>query len=79
MGKPVLFGPHMHHFEDIKETFLSENAAICVRDKNEFFETALRLLEDPAMARSVGESARRVVEANRGATERYFQALERYL
>ncbi|GAB4343700.1 MAG: 3-deoxy-D-manno-octulosonic acid transferase [Candidatus Abyssubacteria bacterium] len=79
MGKPVLFGPHMHHFEDIKDMFLSEHAAICVENEKELADAVLRLLEQPETALRLGEAARKVVEANRGATERYFQAIERYL
>ena len=79
LGKPVLFGPHMHHFEDIKEAFLSENAAICVNDEKELLLAVLKLLEKPPEAKAAGEAARRVVEENRGATDRYFEAVKKYL
>ena len=78
MGKPVLFGPFMHHFEDVKEAFQSEKAAICVADEEQLCETILSLLDDPEKATAVGNAAKRVVEANRGATDRYYQALCRY-
>ncbi|MBI4832629.1 MAG: glycosyltransferase [Candidatus Lindowbacteria bacterium] len=79
MGKPVLFGPHMHHFEDVKEAFLSDNAAICVRDHKELSSAIARLIENPSCAAELGEAAMRVVAANRGATDRYFEALRKYL
>ena len=79
LGIPVLFGPYMHHFEDVKEVFLSENAAICVRNEEELLGAILSLLEEPSRARAFGKAARRVVDANRGATDRYFQALEGYM
>jgi 3-deoxy-D-manno-octulosonic-acid transferase len=78
MGKPVLFGPHMHHFEDVKEAFLSENAAVRVNDAKELLSVMLSLLENPSAARALGEAARGVVDAHRGATDRYLQALEKY-
>lgn len=79
MGKPVVFGPFMHHFEDVKEAFLSEDAAICVGGRDELHRTMLRLLESPSEARALGEAAKRVVAANRGAIDRYFDALKKFL
>jgi 3-deoxy-D-manno-octulosonic-acid transferase len=78
MGKPVLFGPFMHHFEDVKAAFLAEDAAVCVADESEFLRIAIGLLENPGSARAMGEAASRVVEANRGATDRYYHAIEKY-
>jgi len=79
LGKPLLFGPHMHHFEDVKDAFLSRNAAICVNDEKELILAVSNLLEKPSEAKALGEAGRRVVEENRGATDRYFEALKRYL
>ncbi len=79
LGIPVLFGPHMYHFEDVKEVFLSESAAICVGNETELFGAILSVLEEPSQAKALGNAAQRVVDANRGATDRYFQALQRYL
>jgi 3-deoxy-D-manno-octulosonic-acid transferase len=79
MRKAVLFGPHMHHFEDVKEAFLSEGAAICVGNERDLLATLAHLLEEPVEARRLGEAARKVVEANQGATDRYFRAIEKYL
>lgn len=78
LGKPVVFGPFMHHFQDVKEAFLAEQAAICVGSERELLSVISRLLENSDEAKKIGEAARRVVEANRGATERYFRALEEY-
>ncbi len=78
LGKPVLFGPFMHHFEDVRDAFLSESAAVCVKDGKELLHAILSLLENPSRAESLGEAARHVVETNRGATDRYFHALQKY-
>ena len=78
MGKPVLFGPFMQHFEDVKAAFLAENAAICVENEAEFSSAAISLLENAGKAKAIGEAASRVVEANRGATDRYYHAIEKY-
>ena len=37
-SKPILFGPHMFNFKDIAETFLKEDAALMVKNKNELFK-----------------------------------------
>jgi len=78
MGKPVIFGPFMHHFEDVKEAFLSESAAVCVDDEQKLYSATLKLLENPVEARAIGEAAKRVVDANRGATDRYFDGLKSF-
>jgi 3-deoxy-D-manno-octulosonic-acid transferase len=77
-GKPVIFGPHMHHFPDVKEAFLSENAAIMAGNGEKLYDALSGLLRDPAQASKVGEAARKVVETNRGATDRYFSAIMKY-
>jgi 3-deoxy-D-manno-octulosonic-acid transferase len=79
MGRPVLFGPYMHHFEDVKSAFLSANAAMCINNEGELLSAVSRLLMNPSEAKELGETAARVVEANRGATDRYFDALRKYL
>ena len=78
MGSPVLFGPHMYHFEDVKEAFVSGDAAVCVADEADLIGAVMDLLENPAKAEDLGRAAKRVVEANRGATDRYYQALRKY-
>lgn len=78
MGSPVLFGPHMHHFEDVKEAFVSAKAAVCVRDEIELLNTTVDLLENPRKAKALGEAGKSVVDANRGATDRYYEALKKY-
>jgi 3-deoxy-D-manno-octulosonic-acid transferase len=78
-GKPVIFGPHMHHFEDVKHAFLSEDAAITVNDAQELFDILSQILKTPVLAGTLGEAAKRVVATHRGATERYFEAIMRYI
>ncbi len=78
-GAPVVFGPHMFHFEDVKEAFLSENGAVCVADEKMLAERMLDILTNPETAARLRENAKRVVDANRGATDRYCRAIERFL
>ncbi|RJP17076.1 MAG: 3-deoxy-D-manno-octulosonic acid transferase, partial [Candidatus Abyssobacteria bacterium SURF_5] len=79
VAKAIVFGPHMHHFKDIKEIFLSEQAAIMVSSEDELYERLRELLHNPERIRAIGDAALRVVERNRGATERYFAFLKDFL
>ena len=66
-GKPIVFGPHMHNFAEISQTFLDNGAAIQVRAPRELETVLLELLGDPVRRASLGAAARALVEANRGA------------
>jgi 3-deoxy-D-manno-octulosonic-acid transferase len=74
-GKPVVFGPHMQNFAEIAETFLAGGAAIQVQSGRELEDALIRLLSDPAERSRLGEAARGIVEANRGARERSLAAI----
>ena len=66
-GKPIVFGPHMHNFKEIAETFVANDAAIQVRSEAELEEALLTLVTDPVRRARLGAAARALVEANRGA------------
>jgi 3-deoxy-D-manno-octulosonic-acid transferase len=65
-GKPIVFGPHMQNFKEIRDAFLQNDAAIQVHDR-ELDEVLLSLLSDPVRRAGLGAAARALVEANRGA------------
>jgi len=69
-AKPIVFGPHMENFREIRSLFLEAGAAVEVRDAGELVTAIDRLLADIPAATALGERARRVVEQNTGATER---------
>ena len=78
-GKPVVFGPHMEDFAEIAELLVDERAAIQVVDENEL-ESAIRvLLCDREKAEEIGERAKSVVLANRGAVDKIVEAISRFL
>jgi 3-deoxy-D-manno-octulosonic-acid transferase len=79
LGKPVVFGPYMHHFKDIKEVFLAEQAAVCVASEEELYHQITRILKSPTKANELATAALRVVKNNRGATNRYFALLKDFL
>ena len=84
-GRPVVVGPHMHNFREMTAEFLAAAALIQIRGgSGEVLAERLRaalasVLDDPELAREMGERARRTVEANRGATTRTCDSIARLL
>ena len=74
-GKPILFGPHMQNFAEIADTFLGAGAAVQVRSGRDLEDTLIDLLANPARRTRLGEAARALVDANRGATRRTLDAI----
>lgn len=69
-GKPVLHGPHMANFRDVAALAERAGASIVCRNDVELGNTLDELLADPVRRGQMGEAARALVEANRGASER---------
>jgi len=75
-SKPILFGPHMENFRDIRDLFLKARGALEVRDVTQLTASIDTLLADTASATDLGARARRLVEQNTGATERVLAYLQ---
>lgn len=74
-GAAVLFGPNTWNFKDVVEMLLTEGAAAVVQDGEELTRKVAALLDNPAAARAMGERARQLVAAQRGATERTIELI----
>jgi 3-deoxy-D-manno-octulosonic-acid transferase len=80
-ARAVVTGAHTSNFKAIVETFLEHEALVQLpyaedAEAARLLSRALReLLEDDAKRRRVGESARAVLEQNRGATARTIELL----
>ena len=79
LGKPVIYGPHIHNFQDITEMFLKARAQIMVYDKKELEHTCSWLLSSPEQARVLGSKARKVVERNTGAVKNNIEEISSLL
>ncbi|MEW5768710.1 MAG: 3-deoxy-D-manno-octulosonic acid transferase [bacterium] len=79
LGKPILFGPYMENFRDIRRILLAKKAAIEVSDGDQLTEKLVRLLNYPAEAASLGQAALEVIEENRGAARRDAELIARLL
>ncbi len=69
-SKPIIFGPHMFNFKDIKDAFLREGAACMVKDEKGLLETTSMLLSDSRKREELGGRAKSLIEKQKGATQR---------
>jgi 3-deoxy-D-manno-octulosonic-acid transferase len=65
----------MQNFAEITETFLAHAAAVQVRSGREFEDAVIELLNDEGRRARLGNAARALVEANRGAKARTLDAI----
>ncbi len=75
MKKPVIFSRYMYNFKEISEALISAGGGILVKDKQELYAQADKLLSDQHYARQIGDRAFRVIEANSGAAKRTIDAV----
>ncbi len=69
-GHPVVFGPNMQNFKAITAEFVSAGAGIQVPDAAALQQELAGLLANPTRRNQIVTAARRVIQANIGATER---------
>jgi len=74
-GKAVVFGPHMQNFAEIARSFLEHDAAVQIHSARELEETLIDLILNRDRRERLGDAARALVEANRGAKERSLEAI----
>ena len=78
-AKPLLFGPHMHHFPELADLLCSADGAVQVRDATDLYTQMAHLLANPAEAAAMGQRALRALGSNRGALQRTCEALAEVL
>ncbi len=71
---PVVFGPHMFHFEEISAMALERGAARQVHDFDGLVAAVALYFEQPELRRAAGRAAHTLVTENRGALERTLDA-----
>jgi 3-deoxy-D-manno-octulosonic-acid transferase len=69
-GKPPVFGPSMENFREMATEFLSAGAGAQVASGEKLGKFWVHLIRDTAGCERMSQAARRLVERNRGATER---------
>ncbi|MDF2182406.1 lipid IV(A) 3-deoxy-D-manno-octulosonic acid transferase [Neptuniibacter sp. CAU 1671] len=80
LGKPVLMGPHCFNFQSITQMLAEAGGLIPVADVDELTRQLGLWLEQPALAKQVGQAGAAFVAQNKGALERlYLLVLEAML
>ncbi len=69
-GRPVVVGPHMENFSEIAEEFASRGGCMTIAGAGELGPALGRLLLDSDLSAGLGERARQLAQARRGATGR---------
>ncbi len=75
MKKPVIFSRYMFNFKEISEALISAGGGILVKDKQELYIQADKLLSDKNYSQQIGNRAFTVIEANSGAAKRTIDAV----
>ena len=78
-AKPLLFGPHMHHFPELADLLRNADGAIQVCDETGLYTQIAHLLANPTEAAAMGQRALRALGSNRGALQRTCEALAEVL
>jgi 3-deoxy-D-manno-octulosonic-acid transferase len=76
---PVVFGPHMFHFEEISAMALERGAARQVHDVRGLVEAVALYFDQPDLRRAAGSAAHTLVTDNRGALDRTLALVEEAL
>ncbi|MDH4134259.1 MAG: lipid IV(A) 3-deoxy-D-manno-octulosonic acid transferase, partial [Gammaproteobacteria bacterium] len=79
VGTPVVFGPHMYNFSDIRRMSLECGAAREVSNSRELAESVGTWLADGTSRRTAGEAGQKMVEENRGALGKTLELLRNVL
>lgn len=78
-GKPVVYGGLLTTYKGMAELLEEEGGGVRVGNKEELVEALRSLLSNELLMKRTGANARKVVEENRGASERTAAAIERLL
>jgi len=75
LGLPVLMGPSVTNFERVDALLAEADARIRVHNAEDLAAHLISLFADETARLAMGERARQVVEAHRGACAETFQLL----
>lgn len=69
----------MSNFREIEEIFLSEDAAMKVRDEDGLEKTLIDLLENSARRSTLSNNGQKVIEENSGAIDKTIEEISKYV
>ncbi len=75
-GKPVCFGPHTDHCQEMADLLIESRGGICVRNGQELTETLVKGVQNQDWVSHMGRNARMVIDENRGVVEKNVSLVE---
>jgi 3-deoxy-D-manno-octulosonic-acid transferase len=78
-GKIPVFGPSMENFSEMAARFVAAGAAVQVESPEDVGVAWIEFFRKPERMRTMGETARRLVDDSRGATDRALSVITQYL
>jgi 3-deoxy-D-manno-octulosonic-acid transferase len=78
-GVPILTGPAIANFKDVYQKLNEAGAVITINDSMDLSKQLNTWFDEPDSGKSVGQSARQVVEQNNGAVTRTLDYLQPYI
>jgi len=75
----IVFGPHMHNFEEIATALVEAGGALQVQTPDALSHSVLALLQQPKRRQRLGAAAYQVLHTNQGAVTRTIELIEPFL
>jgi 3-deoxy-D-manno-octulosonic-acid transferase len=79
LKKPVLFGSYMQNFKEIASLVRAAYGGLQVSSGEDLYRQMRLLVDNPEEATRIGDNGYRLLEQNRGATQRTLEVIERRL
>jgi 3-deoxy-D-manno-octulosonic-acid transferase len=79
LGVPVVVGPYLHNFEELSEALFEVDGARRVRDRQGLESAVSELLSDVGVREAMAENGSKLIEANRGASQRLLDIIDEML
>ena len=78
-GVPVLTGPHLFNFTEASQLLLAADGMLVCHDADDLAEQCIALLGNKDRRQEMGNAARLVAEANRGALDKLMSVIDRFI
>ena len=78
-GVPVLSGPHLFNFTEASQLLLAADGMLVCHDADDLAEQCIALLGNKDRRQEMGNAARLVAEANRGALDKLTSVIDRFI
>lgn len=79
LGMPIITGPSLRNFKTICTMLQQANAQIIIYNAAELAASWQELIENKSKAQDMGNSAFKVYQSNKGATDKHLQIIKTYL